>query len=399
MVMEETRTRESVDRKILPTLFMSSLAISPPGILTGLLLIEISRTYNISLGIAGQIRTLAPIIASIMGIFMAVLAVKYRQKSLLLIGLSFICVASIGCVLAPDFMSMLIIYSLSGLGNAMVFPMAQSIVGDLYPPGERAEAIAWVSAAASFAYVIGAPLAGFLAGIGGWQLAFLAFSFLTSFISLLLAYKFLPNVKKDQGKPSGGVDYFEGIKKVLSNRSATACLIGNVLSISAWTVILVYTTSFVRQVFQLSTSYASIYLLVCGVFYTSATIFSGKIVKRIGMKKIYVISILIGGALIIVHFGVNDFWLSVAAGFACCVFFGARVTAANNLSLEQLPAFRGSMMSLNSMVGNIGTAFGSGIAGLILILYDFRLLGITFSLFSFMAVIVIQFLTVEPSKK
>ena len=269
----------------------------------------------------------------------------------------------------------------------------------LYPPEERAEAISWVSAAGSFAYVIGAPLAGFLAGIGGWQLAFLAFSFLTSFISLLLAYKFLPSVKKDQGKPSGGVDYFEGIMKVLSNRSASACLLGNVLSISAWTVLLVYTTSFVRQVFQLSTSYASIYLLVCGVFYTGATIFSGKIVKRIGMKKIYLISILIGGSLIIVHYGVDDFWLSVAAGFACCVFFGARVTAANNLSLEQLPAFRGSMMSLNSMVGNIGTAFGSGIAGLILILYDFRLLGIIFSLFSFMAVIVIQFLTVEPSRK
>jgi hypothetical protein len=43
--------------------------------------------------------------------------------------------------------------------------------------------------------------------------------------------------------------------------------------------------------------------------------------KWIGLKRIYVVSLLIGGLMMIVHYNVNNFWISVAAGFACCLFF------------------------------------------------------------------------------
>jgi predicted MFS family arabinose efflux permease len=393
---ERPRVKTLGKRLVLPTLFITSLATQPPGIITSLLLIDISRTYDVSLGVAGQIRTLSPLASSMMGLFMAVLALKYKQKSLLLAGLLFIGVSSLGCAFAPDFATMLIVYSLSGLGASMVFPMTQSIAGELYASDDRVGAIAWISAAGSFAYVIGAPLISFLEGIGGWQLAFLAFSLPVSFIGFLLAIRILPKLKKEQRTQGGKVDYLEGIKKVLSNRSAAACLVGNTLSMAAWTAILLYSASFVRQVFQLPTSLASIYLLVLGVLFTSGTLVSGRFVNRIGMKKIYVLSTLIGGIFLLIHYNLSNFWFSVAAGSISCIFFGMRVTASNNLSLEQLPAYRGSMMSLNSMIGNIGLAIGAGVGGLILILYNYSWLGIFFSLFSFMAVIVIQFLAVDP---
>ena len=144
---ERPRAKTLGKRLVLPTLFITSLATQPPGIITGLLLIDISRTYDVSLGVAGQIRTLSPLVSSIMGLFMAVLALKYKQKSLLLAGLLFIGVSSLGCAFAPDFVMMLIVYSLSGLGASMVFPMTQSIAGELYASDERVRAIAWISAA------------------------------------------------------------------------------------------------------------------------------------------------------------------------------------------------------------------------------------------------------------
>jgi DHA1 family inner membrane transport protein len=391
-----THSTSTNEKLTLATLFLTSFATQPPGIITGLLLIDISKTYEVPIGVAGQIRTLSPIVSTVVGLLLAVLALKYSQKTLLLTGLAFTAASSIGCTYAPDFTWLLIIYSLSGFGSAIVTPMGQSIIGETFKPEGRAGAIAWTSASISFAYVIGAPLIGFLSGLGGWSLTFIAFSFPISLIAILVASIVLITPKKRETNPGTKIKYFEGIYGVLSNKSACACLVGNILSMAAWTTMLLYTASFIRQSFGLSTSFASVYILIAAALYTAGSLASGSFVNRVGRKRVYVAATIIAGVFLLMHYNLSWFWLSAAAGCVTCFFFGIRLTASNNLSLEQIPSFRGSMMSLNSMTGNIGSAVGAGLGGLILILYSYGGLGTLFCVISFIAVAVIQLFAWDP---
>jgi predicted MFS family arabinose efflux permease len=50
-------------------------------------------------------------------------------------------------------------------------------------------------------------------------------------------------------------------------------------------------------------------------------------------------------------------------------------TAAVSLTLEQVPGYAGTMMSLNAVAVNIGSAVGSGIGGLALISFGYKGLG------------------------
>jgi len=61
--------------------------------------------------------------------------------------------------------------------------------------------------------------------------------------------------------------------------------------------------------------------------------------------------------------------------FLACWFSGMTITAAVSLTLEQVPEYTGTMMSLNSVAVNIGNAVGSGIGGLTLISFGYKGLG------------------------
>jgi len=63
-------------------------------------------------------------------------------------------------------------------------------------------------------------------------------------------------------------------------------------------------------------------------------------------------------------------------------------TVAISLALEQLPGFQGTMMSLNSAAGNLGMALGSAVGGLILVLYDYRLIGYSLGSLGIIATII-----------
>ncbi|MFQ6126254.1 MAG: MFS transporter [Candidatus Heimdallarchaeota archaeon] len=171
-----TEENHSPRRLLLPSLAISNVAIQPPFILTGLLLIDIGNTFDHPVGVTGQLQTAAAFIAAIAALFMGVLSVRYQHKSLLLSGLLFFCISALGCSFALNFNMMLITFSITGLGMAMVTPMIFALIGAHFPLEKRASTIGSVNASASLAYVIGAPIIGFIAGVGGeegWHWAFL----------------------------------------------------------------------------------------------------------------------------------------------------------------------------------------------------------------------------------
>jgi len=386
------------ERFILPSLAISRLNIAPPQVLTALLLVDIALSFGIPVGVAGQIRTISAIAAVVSALLISVLSIRFNHKSLLLVGLAFLTISALGCGLAPDFNSMVVSYSLTGLGVAMVTAMTNTLVAEYFPVEKRAGAMGWVVASGAMIYAIGAPVVSLIAGFGGWRMAFLGFVLTLSLFSLPLAFTGLPSISRNPQSRTGRETYLGGFKDIFSNRSAVACLLGPTLSMTAWQAMLLYSSSFLRQQFLLPTSLVSLSSMASASSYTIGSLVSGRFVNKLGRKPLTVLASLLSGLFIMSYMIIPNLWAALVVNYIACLFTGIRYTAATSLTLEQIPAFRGTMMSLYSAADSIGAALGTGIGGLVLLLYNYELLGVSLGAMGIIASILLYLLAIDPTK-
>ena len=366
------------------------------GVLTGLLLIDIALTYEVTVGIMGQINTVYYAVAVFFALFMGALSVQFRHKSLLMVGLISITISALGCFFASSFNLMLLLYSLSGVGTAMVTPMAITLIGDYLPLEERANAISWIVASGALSYVIGAPAIGFIAGFGGWRLVLLSFILPISVTSLLLAFFGLPSESCNHQPTVSRMVSIRSFREVLLNRLAIACLVGNTLRSIAFMAVLLYGISFFREHFLASTGFASIVMLSAASSYTLGSLICGRFVNRFGRKTLTVWATLLAGIFTISFAYLPTLWLSLALFFLGAWFFGMGASAASSLTLEQVPKFRGTMMSLTSAAESLGSALGAALGGVILVLFNYSIMGSVLGALGIVAATVFYFLAIDP---
>ena len=89
---------------------------------------------------------------------------------------------------------------------------------------------------------------------------------------------------------------------------------------------------------------------------------------------------------------------SFALFFLVSWFFGVGASAANSLTLEQVPEFRGTMMSLTSAAQSLGSALGAALGGAILVLYDYLIMGSVLGTLGIAAAMVFYFFAIDPTK-
>ena len=76
-------------------------------------------------------------------------------------------------------------------------------------------------------------------------------------------------------------------------------------------------------------------------------------------------------------------------------FDGLRIPGANSLALEQVPEYRGVMMSLNTAFVSVGNFFGTVIGGYVLVRYDWGVLGLVLGVFGILSSFIYWLFTVE----
>jgi predicted MFS family arabinose efflux permease len=395
-VSSVTKKESALGRLFLPSLFLSNFALGPLGILFGLLLIDIALTFEVSIGVMGQGYTLSYVVSVVFALLMGVLSVRFTHKSLLVLGLLFTALSALGCFLAFNFNLMLVLYSVSGLGTAMVFPMAITLIGEHLPLDRRGNAVGLIVAAGSLVYVVGAPVIVFIANLGGWRSALLGFVIPVSLISLFLALGGLPSSSNKHQHTTEKAVYLRRFKGVLLDVSATACLVGNVLRTAAFVSIVLYGISFFRQRFSVSTDFASAIMIGAALLFTLGSLAAGRLVNKFGRKPLTALTAFLAGVLTVTFFYLPNLWLSLALNFLATWFSGMASSAANSLSLEQAPQFRGTMMSINSAAMSLGNAVGSALGGLTLILYNYEAMGAILGAMGIVAAAVFYLLAKDP---
>jgi predicted MFS family arabinose efflux permease len=386
-------------RFFLFSLVVSNFAIGALPLLVMLLMVDIGHTFGTVVGSTSQINTAYSAIAVIFALMMGALSIRFRHKLLLLVGLVFLNVSTLGCLLALNFSMMFAFYALSGVGFAMVSPMAFALVGEHFSLEKRASAVGWIVAGSAMVYFIGAPLIALAANFGGWRFAILTFVVPVSLISFLLVWLGLGSVRR--GSDSRSVDwkaYLSSFGEVLSNRSAFSCLVGDFFRSSSFVVILIYAASFGRQRFFQSIETASFIILVAAFCYTMGSLVSGMAIKRLGRKNTTVLTAFLSGVLggSYVFMPIEVIYLLVA--FMASWFFGMVASSANSLSLEQTP-LRGTMMSLDSAAISLGSAFGTAVGGAVLLSFDYEGLGAVLGVMGIVSALMFLFFAKDPTKK
>jgi len=364
-----------------------------------ILLVEVSAAFDVPVGVMGQVRSVASLIAMGFALVMGVLSIRFRPKPLLLVGGLLFVVSALGCSFATSYAVMLVCFSLTGFGSAMVGPMSQALVGEHLEVDERPRAFSYMFM--SFTLVsalVTSPVLNWLAVKGGWRLAYLAYVLPLAVLGLLAAYFGIPSSKPKSGEAPGLGEYLAAFREILSDRSSVTCILCSMLVAAAFTALSVYGVSAFIERFGVPSSWRGNIWSILTFVGAIGSFLSSRLVARFGRKSVCFGGALTMGVCAVGFSNVDGVWLSL--GLAVLCGFGQMIwsPASLSLTLEQNLRLRGSMMSLNEAARSLGVALGSGVGGYLLLESGYSALGLVLGSIGVAAAAIHLLFTADPTR-
>jgi len=381
-----------------PALALSVATGGPPAIALSLLLVDIGEAFGTPVGIMGQISTVSSMASIIVALLMGGLSIRFQHRSLLVTGLVAITAAMVGCSLSTGFTQMMAFYTLVGTGYAMVLPMTTTLIAEFYPIEKRTMMLGRLYAGRSVSSIVATPIIGIITGYGGWRLGFVGFSLPIILLALLLVargVKLHSHISEQRDR----ISLFSGYRDVLSNRSALGCLVGGALAMVLFWGVSIYNGSYLRQAFDLPMSTVSLLMPITAISVTIGTLTSGRVTDRFGRKPTVLATTFLAAVFYMVYFlGWLGIWLSLAFSALGAIATGIRITASSSLTLEQVPEFRGPMMSISTAALSIGGVIGASAGGMALIRFGYAGLGALICSLSVVATFIYLAVVKDPTR-
>jgi len=387
MVKESKR-----NRLILPSLLIATLSTYPPSIVASVLLTEISKDLNVPIGIGGQIRTAASMVAFIGSIAMTFIAARYNYKRLLTVGLLVIATSAVASSFAPSFPVMLLSTVLTGTGMAIVVPMTTTLIAEYFPVAEQGRAMSLLGVGGGFGFLLGGTIVGQIAAIGGWRLAYIGFAGSLGALGLIITYLALPETEN-----KGSKDITSGIREITSNRSALGCLAGNLLASAGVQGVYFWCFSFIKEAFQVSTVQTGYIFTGTAIMFISGSYLTSRILSRLGPRLTTALGLLGTSVCTLAYNVAPTLSLAIVAILAGNLLDSFRYNAHNTLSLQQTDS-KGSMMSLHNAASNLGYSIGSAL-GIVLLVYNWQTLGAILTASSLLGAVTILAVVKRPDSE
>jgi predicted MFS family arabinose efflux permease len=372
------------DQKSLFYALGASLATGgAPVVVLSLILIDVAESLDVPVGVLGQISSFSSFLSILVAIVMGVLAVRYSHKLLLCVGLILMSISIVGTSLAYDFTSILVLYSLSGIGYSMVQPMVNTFIGELYPAEGRTKVMGNMIAVRSVVSFLAPLVTGYIVARSNWRIGFASYNLSLTVISLALVLMALPSGRVES---AGGSGQLEGIRAVLGNRSASAYLLAGALAFTPFMAISVFNGSYLRQSYGLPVGTVSQLMPLIAISVTGGLLSSNRFVEWLGLKKTVYMSTLLSTLAFLVYFGAG---LSLIPAVGCSVIgsylTGVWLATSGALGLLQEGTYRGSMMSLTTASSSLGGVLGAMVGGFALLRYGYLGLGTVTSILGLIA--------------
>jgi predicted MFS family arabinose efflux permease len=162
-----------MDRRLL-VLVVGMFALGTDSFVVAGVLPEISRTFHVMIGAAGQLTTAYAITYALMAPLIAAVAANVPRKRMLLAALGVFGVANLITAGAPNFAVAIASRILAGVGAAMFAPTATGAAATLVSPEKRGQALSIVIAGLTVATALGSPVGAVIGGDWRWTMVFVS---------------------------------------------------------------------------------------------------------------------------------------------------------------------------------------------------------------------------------
>lgn len=307
--------------------------------------------------------------AAFSGLLAATFVDRFERKRLLLIAFTLFAVATLGCGLAPNYLTLILARGLAGAFGGIMGAMVQTMVADSIPYARRARASGLVSTAFSIATVAGVPASLWLANHLSWRAPFIFIAAL-SVVFILVGFRILPELRHHLSEEKRA-HLLSATFAVLGDKNHLRALLFSALLIFSGFTVIPYIT--VYAVNNVGISLQDIpYVYLAGgaaTFFTARRI--GRWADKHGKVEAYrtlaVVALL--PILAVTNMGVVPLWAWVAATTAFFVIVSGRmIPAMALLSSAAQPKLRGTFMSLNGTVQSLAMGLATTLGGFIITL-------------------------------
>ena len=364
---QDSSEKSSVSRLLVPALVIGTMSVSVSITMLQLFMVDIGSTFHVSVGVASQLATFNHAGELVSALLMGVLVVRFRYKPLILAGMLLVLFSAVGGFLAPDFATLQIFLTMEGLGTIMFAVMSRTVIGDSFSPQKRAKAVSYLMAALMGTALVSLPLSGLIANNLGWRSNFLLQMLPIALAGLALALLTIPSKLRRQASAFEKASIAKSFKHVLKDKSATACLISQILAAAA-AVYPMFFNAFFRERFAVSLDFTVAVGMVSLVILVVGSLVAGRLANRFGARLTTVAGTLLAGVFTMVFFLVPNLWGALACNFLVSWFGALGLTAYVCLAVAQVPESRGTMMSLSSAVESAGATIGPAVGGALLVL-------------------------------
>ena len=397
MIISESSNGSSQSLKkrlFLPVVVLSVFLTWTFTVFFSTVLLDIAKSFQVSIGTASQALTVARFAGLIIGLAMGFLTIRFNHKSIFVSGVTLYGLGILGSILSPNFTSLVVFQVFQGMGLTIVGIISLTLIGDLLPLQKRGFAIGIVVSSGFLTYVLIPPLSSSITLLAGWRSVLVWFILPFSIACLVLCLLIIPTTSK-QGKQNS--QYLEAFKRILVNKSAVACVVSMAL-LTMMSSVPVYAVSFYRINFLSSTTDAALYSSVAAAGGMIGGLIGGRLVNRFGRKPLTVSTAFVSSVFAILFTLLPNVMVSVAFWTICAFSLSMTLVGLQSLVLEQVPKHRGSMVSMNSVFRSIGLVLGVAVGGIILNLFsnNFQLLMAIFGFSGIVSIPILLFIAKDP---
>ncbi|MFN7689411.1 MAG: MFS transporter [Sphingobacteriales bacterium] len=304
--------------------------------------------------------------AAVSGFAAAFFVDKFDRKKFLLFAYGGFLIGTLFCGIAPNYPLLLMARIFAGLFGGMIGAQVLSIISDIFPYEERGKAMGSVMSAFAVASTLGVPFALYIANAFSWHAPFIFVVILGLAIYPFL-YRYIPPMDKHlkQQKEHGP---FYALQQVTGDSKQMLALFFSFLMMMGHFLIIPFINPFMEFNRGYSKMQTPMIYLVGGAASFIAANILGRWADKYGKLRVFVSCLLLslGLVMLITHLPVVPFPVVLSFFGIWFVFSTGRAVTAQAMLSNVVPAAqRGSFMSFNSSVQQLGTSTASFVAGLV----------------------------------
>jgi predicted MFS family arabinose efflux permease len=294
---------------------------------------------------------------------------RFDRKKILVFAYIGFLMGTITCGFAPTYQLLLLARIFTGIFGGLIGAQVMSIIADLFGYERRGIATGAVMSSFAIAATIGVPFALYLSNLFSWHSPFLLIGFIGILVVPFLV-RYIPEMKGHLKQSKEHQHTLHALLNVLDSRSQILALIFSLLIMTGHFLIIPFINPYLEFNKGFSKEQIPMIYLAGGIAAFISAIVLGKLADRIGKLQIFSATVFLSFFVvgIITNLPVIPF-AAVLGLFAVWFILGTgrAVTAQAMISNVVEPEYRGSFMSFNSSMQQLGSAIASFTAGFIVI--------------------------------